>query len=156
MLHRNAPISHPISTFPYRLQVIEEIEILTSSPLLQRYNHVWQNAHWFEGVQTIYPASNSGEAHWRVKDCPSAERLDGAKSMQESLLMYTFETSGNALPRSRPSTRPSFSSNKSSNLLGSPNESVAILDICSRLLDVAKTGTEMRATRNDFQARTSA
>lgn len=40
-----------------KLQVVKEIEIITNSDILLRYNHVWQNAHWFNDVQLIYPSS---------------------------------------------------------------------------------------------------
>lgn len=152
----NAP-SQIVSTFSYRLQVVEEIEILTSSPLLKRYNRVWQNAHWFEKVQTIYPDNETTEEGRKVRNCPSPSRLEGAKSMQESLLLYIFEaqelTAGNptkvrtrkppsfALDRDRGPQQPHVSA-----------EFASILDICFQLLDAAKPKDVIGTTKSDFQA----
>lgn len=131
-LHRNLiPI---IDSLLNRLEVVEEIEILTDSDLLQRYDHLWQNVHWFANVQTIYPSVKESQeqqqllSNGAINDSLPQERLLGAKTMQESLLMYKFEA-------------VEASQNKSLILPASPSltcDSIAMADICSRLLNASK------------------
>lgn len=129
-----------IDSFKHRLEIVEEIEILTSSNLLQRYNHVWNNSHWFEGIQTIYPLNDEDEKeneneirremNNRIKSCLSNKCLMGIKIMQESLLLYKLES-----PEFIGSiTSMNVIHNQSSSLI----ESVAMIDISSRLLTAAQ------------------
>lgn len=170
----------------HRLHVVEEIEILTSSDLLQRYDHVWRNAHWFDGVQTIYPlshekekkrgegsygrnhreATTSSSSSWGISDdhsCPSVESLVGVKKVQESLLLYKLEPSEGTqasgvlreqheINRSNnSSSTASFSQSQSSSFLNRSPETIAMVDICSRLINAAKQTTTTAVINSGLQ-----
>lgn len=164
-------ISSLIDSIVWRLEVVDEVEIVTDTNVLQRYDYVWQNVHWFEGVQTIYPTRRATEDNnvvrelgtpteldivnnWRVEDCPSAECLNGAKLMQESLLLYKLEMVYTSVPSGLASTRlalpvaPPSPFFKHSNLSA---ESLAMIDICSRLLVAAKHSHGINSINTDIQ-----
>lgn len=149
-----------VDSFLHRLEIADAIEVSTSSDLLQRYNHVWENAHWFDRIQTIYPidkkAKNSDDCQnasgtlncWKVQDCPSSERLSGIKMMQESLLLYKYEAS-EYHRTSRPMNEVKTGS--SSLPVNLSHEPLAMIDICSRLLLAAKQRNSVMALKSDLQ-----
>lgn len=154
---------HPdsVESICQRLQVVEEVEIITSTDILYRYNNVWQNAHWFHDVQLTCPSmSNRGyspNCHWdsnwnqwefnnrnkgnskesstvvnredHAGGCVLPDCAIGIKEMQKHMVSYTLEGAEGS--------RSSGSLSRKA-AARSMSESVAVLDICSRLLSAAK------------------
>lgn len=107
--HENCTSNNGAMDFLSRLQLADEIEILSENPLLWKYDHIWRNPHWFDCVQSLYPVGLGSQTKkeeekdatdrniagsvpsWNPKESPSIVQLDGVKLMQESLMCYTFE-----------------------------------------------------------------